>query len=284
MVPSGARWSGTLALTLEKMPAAGEVLSRLLDLDRVVLLTRMHRQAAVEIAAVGIDQAADGDGAEIDPRPRIDVVGDVERLRRRRLQHVGCRDLGQRVATVAQGVQQVALPRQHGRGQRRVAGLDAQPVAELIARGLWEGAVDLHTAQVEQRPPVDRDGDLGDAAGGQGAEHIRQRRIVERAALDGDAGVAVIVAEAVQRLREPAGIALRPRHQRERPHRGRWSAASRGWRCFSGRRRCRRPRSARWSRCRAADRPPAPPVATTWRRQPGPGGGEGLGCAALASM
>ncbi len=156
--------------------------------------------------------------------PGSGVEGDVQHVLVRRFYRIRAADRGQRMAAIPQGGEQVALRGQHLGRDRRVAGSDAQ----LGAVRVRHRAVHHDAAQVEQRAALHRHGDRGDAAGGLGGQRVRQAGIVQRTAVDADRGVAAIVAEAVQRRFQPAGIALRAGHQRERPDGGAFAQADQG--------------------------------------------------------
>jgi len=98
---------------------------------------------------------------------------------------------------------------QHVGGDGRVARCKLQGRAALGR----DGAVQRDAAQAEHRAGLDADID-GDGRG-RGFEGRRQRRVVHVPPSDADRDLGGVVAIAVQRRHQPAGIVPRPRHQRE---------------------------------------------------------------------
>ena len=126
--------------------------------------------------------------------------------------HRGQFHLGEGITGLADRRQQSLLRRQHiGRHRRRT-----RRQAELVARRRRHIALDRHTPQVEQRPRVERGHHRNRRVGGRLLQQVGQIRLVERLAGDRHRHLRGVIAEAVQRGLEAAGIIPSPRHQGER--------------------------------------------------------------------
>ena len=147
--------------------------------------------------------------------PSVDAEAHVQQVLGRLQVHRRQFHLGEGVTGLADRRQQSLLRRQHIGGHRR----RTRRQAELIACRRRHIALDRHTPQVEQRSRIERGHHRDRRVGRCLLQQVGQIGLVERLAGHRHSHLRGVIAEAVQRGLEAAGVIPGPGHQGERARR-----------------------------------------------------------------